>query len=163
MIKMNISPDIKNTIEFEKFSLSWRWDKNHNSTINEEEKRLIIPYSEEESKKLYKITSYFEISDKLKNNYEEFEWMSATIGSKANIQKVKSTLTEYFSNTSSDVIISWDRRTCVSTTKEIFIKYWDNFCYPSSDDVIVLSFDTNVILKYNHIEVIKIWRKIRNT
>jgi hypothetical protein len=160
---MNISPDTNNTIDFEKFDLSWRWGQKHNPNITGEEKQLIVPYSEEESKRLNKIIGYFEVESNLRKDYEEFDWISASIDIKENIQKVREVLSRHFSDCSPEVIISWDRRTCISTNKEIFFKFWDDFCYPSSDDVTVISTDTGVILKYNHIEVIKIWRRKTNT
>ena len=58
-----------------------------------------------------------------------------------------------------DVIISWERKLTLKTTKKIFIKYWTDFLYPSSDDVTIISERTNWILFYNHCEVANIWIK----
>src|SRR3712207_6991725 len=35
------------------------------------------------------------------------------------------------------VIVRWDESTAVRTTWEVFTRYWDDFCYPLSDDVAV--------------------------
>lgn len=160
---MNIIPDTNSIIDFEQFDLSWRWDEQHNPNISREEKQLIVPYSEEESKRLNKIIGYFEVESNLRNDYEEFDWISASIDTEENIQKVRELLSTHFSGCSTEIIVSWNRRTCISTKKEIFFKFWDDFCYPSSDDVTVISTDTGIVLSYNHIEVIKIWRRKTNT
>jgi hypothetical protein len=35
------------------------------------------------------------------------------------------------------VIIAWDSQTALRTDWAVFVSYWDAFCYPSSDDIIV--------------------------
>src|SRR5687768_10530675 len=40
---------------------------------------------------------------------------------------------------SASVLVSWDERTAVETSWSVFYRYWDAFCYPSSDDVSVWS------------------------
>ena len=41
---------------------------------------------------------------------------------------------------SQTVIVHWDNTTAVETTWEVFAHYWDDFCYPSSDDVDISRF-----------------------
>ena len=61
------------------------------------------------------------------------------------------------------VIVSWDPSTAVVTHWGIFTRYWDAFCYPSSDDVTVWPVPSSVdgagamsapwVLCYHHSEV----------
>ena len=54
------------------------------------------------------------------------------------------------------VIVSWDGDDAVVTDWQIFVEYWDDFCYPSSDDVTVwpaiLHSRDSWALAYNHYE-----------
>jgi hypothetical protein len=51
------------------------------------------------------------------------------------------------------IAVSWDKANCVITLWRIFCKYWDDFCYPSSDDVLVWSQEENWVLYYCHHEI----------
>jgi hypothetical protein len=53
---------------------------------------------------------------------------------------------------SEQVIVRWDTLTAVRTTWEIFTAYWDDFCYPSSDDVEVFPESGGWLLLYHHWE-----------
>ena len=50
------------------------------------------------------------------------------------------------------VIVRWDTSTAVQTTWEVFTEYWDDFCYPSSDDVEVFPQSGEWLLLYHHWE-----------
>ena len=56
------------------------------------------------------------------------------------------------SELSQPVIVSWDRATALQTTWEFFTAYWDDFCYPSSDDVTVVPDSWRWVLRYTHWE-----------
>lgn len=51
-----------------------------------------------------------------------------------------------------NIIVSWEPDAAVLTQTNIFIKYWDEFCYPSSDDVTVWPENEEWILQYRHYE-----------
>jgi hypothetical protein len=48
------------------------------------------------------------------------------------------------------VVISWDQDTAIRTTWEVFTAHWDDFCYPSSDDVVVWSESDTWAILYHH-------------
>jgi len=48
------------------------------------------------------------------------------------------------------VCLSWDGATALRTTWTIFRKYWDDFCYPASDDVSIAPEDESWLLLYFH-------------
>jgi hypothetical protein len=50
------------------------------------------------------------------------------------------------------VYVSWSKELAVETSWEIFTKYWDDFCYPSSDDVTVTPVSGAWQLSYHHFE-----------
>ena len=154
---MNIEIDSIEIIPLENFELGWRFDKTHNSDISESEKALILALSEEESKRLNKIIAFFENEDYLEDKYSETDWMSASSENQEKIEKFRSQLEIILKPWSEDVLISWQRKTVLKTTKEIFLKYWDDFLYAGSDDVTIISEKTNWILFYKHFEVVNVW------
>lgn len=56
------------------------------------------------------------------------------------------------------VILSWTRDLAVETRWETFVRYWDAFCYPSSDDVTVWSRRGDWTLCYRHFQLIEFGR-----
>ena len=50
------------------------------------------------------------------------------------------------------VIVSWANDTAVQTQWDTFVAYWDDFCYPSSDDVAVWTPSNEWVLCYRHYE-----------
>jgi hypothetical protein len=54
------------------------------------------------------------------------------------------------------VVVSWNEGTAVVTDWDFFCHYWDDFCYPSSDDVTVLAVNGQWVLCYDHCEVFRL-------
>jgi hypothetical protein len=50
------------------------------------------------------------------------------------------------------VVVSWDESTAHRTTWEVFTAHWDTFCYPASDDVLILPDSIGWALAYFHWE-----------
>ena len=155
--KLNIEIDNKEIIPLNEFVLAWRWKKTHNPDITESEKELIQPVTEIESKRLNKVIDFFELEDNLRKNYNQTDWVSADSENDKKIERFRMLLKEKLESWNDDVIITWNRRMSLKTTKKIFIKYWDDFLYPSSDDVTIISQKTNWIIFYRHFEVANIW------
>jgi hypothetical protein len=156
---LKIIIDQKEIIPFDQFVLSWRWKPSHNSNISEIEKNQIRPFSEMEAKRLDKVINFFESESNLRLNFEETDWMTAGIESEEVIEKFRKQLSIHLDGWNENVIITWGRKTALTTTKSIFIKYWDDFFYPSSDDVTVISENTNWVIFYRHLEVANIWKR----
>ena len=53
---------------------------------------------------------------------------------------------------SAPVVVSWRENLAIRTTWEIFTAHWDDFCYPSSDDVLVFPDSECWALLYFHEE-----------
>ncbi|MCV2366480.1 hypothetical protein LNV23_23910, partial [Paucibacter sp. DJ1R-11] len=51
-----------------------------------------------------------------------------------------------------EVILSWDPEVALKTSWAIFAKYWQEFCYPSSDDLVVFPSIGDWVLLYHHEE-----------
>jgi hypothetical protein len=159
---LDIKIDIKEIIELEDFELGWRFEKNHNPNISECEKKLINPVSEIESKRLNKVIDYFENEGILRDNYTQSDWISANAENDKKIERFTKVLEIALENCNEELILTWHRNITLKTTREIFIKYWTDFLYPSSDDVTIISEKTNWVIFYRHFEVVNIWKRINN-
>jgi hypothetical protein len=56
------------------------------------------------------------------------------------------------------IILSWSQSVALLTRWGTFARYWDAFCYPSSDDVTVWSRTGDWTLCYRHFQVIEFGR-----
>ena len=156
---MKIELDANEIIAFEDFKLNWRWDDDHNPDISLEDKRQIIPLSIVESKRINKVIDYFESESNLYKTFESTDWIRASSETKNSIDKFSNDFQKLTQDYNENLFISWNRSTCIYTTKGIFIKYWDDFCYPISDDITIISELTNWVYFYNHIEVGQFWKR----
>jgi hypothetical protein len=50
------------------------------------------------------------------------------------------------------IYAAWSDQLAVATRWEVFTEYWDEFCYPSSDDVVVTPVSGTWHLVYHHFE-----------
>jgi len=50
------------------------------------------------------------------------------------------------------IVVEWDRVDVLETSWRTFRDYWDDFCYPSSDDVTICPVDGGWVLCYHHWE-----------
>jgi hypothetical protein len=56
-------------------------------------------------------------------------------------------------NAAEEIVVSWDRETALRTTWDFFTSHWDDFCYPASDDVLVVPDGKSWVLRYHHEEI----------
>ena len=154
---MKIELDLNEIITLDDFELGWRWKSLHNHNILEEEKQQLKPLSIRESKKINKIIDLFESESNLGQRFQPNDWIRANSDTQKSIDEFANYFQGITENYNENLFISWNRSTCLYTTKAIFIKYWDDFCYPSSDDVTIISELTNWVYFYNHIEVGQFW------
>lgn len=154
---MKLSVNKKEIIQLSDFELSWRWQKSHNKFITEKEKSLLSPLSEIESKRLFKAIEHWKHKIKINDDYSESDWMMASSESDLKVKEFRVKLEKSLNAYKENVIINWDRRTTLLTTKNIFTKYWDDFCYPSSDDTTIISTELNWLIEFSHYEVANIW------
>lgn len=156
---MKIELDTNEIISFEDFELSWRWDSIHNPDISIEDKVQFKPLSIQESKRINKIIDYFELESNLYKSFEPTDWIRASSETLDSIEKFSNDFKKLTQDYNENLFISWNRTTCIYTTKDIFIKYWDDFCYPGSDDITIISEMTKWVYFYNHIEVGRFWER----
>ena len=157
---LHLEIDHLEIIPIKEFELGWRWGKSHCPDISESEKEQIQPLSETESKRLNKVIDYYESEYNLSKEYTQTDWISANSESDEKIDRFRKQLELILERWDEDIVITWHRKITLKASKKVFIKYWTDFLYPSSDDVTLISVKTNWVMFYRHFEVANIWRKI---
>ena len=136
-------------ISIDEFILKWRWTDSKYCLMPENDLRKIYPLDENSSKLIWENSltftsdeSDFSPSNKLFTEIENIETENNTGVSNWLIKKL----------TNCQIVVNWQPDSSVLTNTEVFIKYWDDFCYPSSDDVSIWPEDESWILHYWHEE-----------
>jgi len=57
------------------------------------------------------------------------------------------------------VFLSWDPNVALRTPWGIFRDYWDDFCYPASDDLTITPADDSWLLFYFHEEMFEFGKR----
>jgi hypothetical protein len=131
------------TNNIENFSLRWRWTDEKYCLMPEDDLSKINPLTPEAAK----IT--FDTALRL---IEETQIVvdGESIETSLDRGAVKVFLTSRLPE--GKIIVNWGQDTSVIMDTTTFIKYWDDICYPSSDDVSVWSEDESWLLQYYHFE-----------
>ncbi|HMA35250.1 MAG TPA: hypothetical protein VKY74_12345 [Chloroflexia bacterium] len=69
-------------------------------------------------------------------------------------QQVRQWLERSLPDPAQRIVVSWGPDTAVITTAAIFCTYWDDFCYPASDDADIIPLEEDWIVVYRHEEVL---------
>ena len=131
------------------FPLAWRWTDEKYCLLPAEELAQIIPLGAEPAKHAWEKSLSF--ADK----NSEF---SANPSLFVSIEKISSENEEFVREwlaqrmTVGNITVSWQPESAVTTNTEIFIKYWNEFCYPSSDDVTIWPDNESWVVHFWHEE-----------
>lgn len=133
--------------EIIKFSLAWRWTQQTHNVFPDSVLDQLKPLDAEAASQLNEhFAPYF---DDFCINQEIFPFIKSVdkedlFPSFLDSLEIKDTASVY---------LSWDANTALKTTWGIFRQYWNDFCYPSSDDVIISPEDETWLLSYSHANI----------
>jgi hypothetical protein len=146
---LNLDP--ANFVPIEQFVLRWRWTDSRYNLLPADRLAQIRPL---EASKAAELDAAARLAaDPIPSTAAAFD--SSTD------QDAREWLARTLPTTATSVLVSWSRDTAVQTTLDLFIKYWDDFCYPSSDDVVVVPPAGDWVLRYTHYEIMYFWRRPR--
>ena len=124
----------------EEFPLAWRWTKSAHTVLPPDVLTSMVSLQGEEADRLYR------------RGEEVFR---AVVGSR--IQHVaedpdvaRAWLQSLPFTSDNRVFLAWNNTTALSLPWHSFIAYWDDFCYPSSDDVFAFPEVGSGALAWNH-------------
>jgi hypothetical protein len=135
-------------VSLDSFPLRWRWTDSQHNSLPVDRLAQIRPLGATKAAEVDAIGR--RIADPIPLNATAFdsssdqnarEWLGCTLPAD-----------------DTNVLVSWSRDLAVHTPVELFIEYWDDFCYPSSDDVLVVALSGAWILRYTHWETMHFWK-----
>ena len=139
--------------DFNKFLLKWRFS-GPNINFPKNSIKFIHPFNTIKSNEIWNLSLKF--IDRSENNFKPSKifYKIKTLENlelKENIEII-AWLNENIPADNEKLILSWQPDTSILTTREVFINFWDDFCYPGSDDISIFSKSELWILHYWHEE-----------
>jgi hypothetical protein len=123
----------------QEFPLAWRWTQSEHAVLPPDVLERIRPLSSAESAQVHESSNFPRSSAADSRSTED------ATGVRTWLRRVQPDL-------QARVFVSWSENLAVETNWDIFIEYWDDFCYPSSDDVTIVPIAGGWRLIYHHYE-----------
>jgi len=124
----------------QEFPLAWRWTQPSHSVLPPEVLGDIRPLSAADAARI--ITRFPDNGASALSH----------VASQTHCEEVSRWIRHVQSDLRARVYIRWSRELAVETSWEIFTAYWEDFCYPSSDDVTIRPVSGTWQLFYHHYE-----------
>ena len=141
----------------EEFPLKWRWTDSRWNKLPPDALNFIRPFTDEKARDLLQYSLMFSNHTGLFESH--FENISRIVAPDDS-SKVRQWLLDHAPDKNQMVIVSWDHHHAVLVRWDVVCDYWDDFCYPASDEVTVWPQSEEWALMYLHHEefVFGIWR-----
>ena len=136
-------------VPLETFSLAWRWTQESHASLPAATLARIRPLAAEPAALIAPEATELCIGG-------DTATLRSAAGDPARVRDWLATLPV---EPTATVLASWDVETAVVTDWQTFVAYWDDFCYPSSDDVTVWNPQGAWYLCYDHEEVFRFGRR----
>lgn len=133
------------------FPLKWRWTDARWNILPADALANIRPLVPAKASEVDEKTSVFNPDEGfLPGTYQLIDEIESEHNDE---QVVRDWLRSYIPNLEGQVIVCWNLDNAVVTKSSIFCYYWDDFCYPASDDVSISPLSGEWLLFYWHEEV----------
>ena len=133
----------------DEFPLKWRWTDSRWNKLPDEALNAIQPLSESKARELCQYSNGFTDHSGLIESI--FDRVSR-IDTPDDSPTIRQWLIACSPDLNQKVVVSWDNDLAALVKWEVFCEYWDDFCYPSSDDVAVFPLSGEWMLCYSHDE-----------
>ena len=142
------------------FPIKWRWTDSRWNKLPDNVLNKIQPLVENKAHELFQHSKqFYDFETGLAESlFERLKQINAS----GEIGEVQRWLLACSSNSNQTVIISWDNRLAVLVEWKVFCEYWNDFCYPTSDDVAVFPFSEEWTLLYSHEEYFIFGKRRKN-
>ena len=131
-------------VPLEEFELAWRWTQPTHTVLPAEVLATIRPFSADRAATLGAGAG------PLCRQRRSAEWQMSICADEDAADNVRHQLRALDVPSDASILVSWNNRTAVATVWQTFVSYWDDFCYPSSDDVPVWPQSGDWVLCYRH-------------
>jgi hypothetical protein len=134
------------------FPLKWRWTDSRWNELPPDALSTIRPLAEAKAHEIFRVSfEYYKDGGLNEDLFGSVVQMGAESESD-NFLTVQQWLVAEIPDVAEDVIVSWDQRLAAGVAWRTFCRYWDDFCYPGSDDVAIFPQDEEWALLYHHDE-----------
>lgn len=139
------------------FPLAWRWTDSRYAVLPTDILEQMRPAERSEAAALFEHSLAYAGEDGLNPELfalTEFSTAEASVG------MVREWLIGLVSGASTEVVLSWQPDTAIRTPWNVFCDYWQEFCYPAADDLMVWPANEEWVLLYHHEERFYFGRKL---
>ena len=139
------------------FQLSWRWTQEPHASLSHVELTGIRPILPTVAGRLYQKLEE-EVLSRFETPGQNFFSCGASTLDIAVLDReaVSNWINKQIPKNEEKLIVSWPsfgRDVAAVVDRELFIKRWDDFCYPSSDDIDIWAPGLSFVLRYSHDEI----------
>ncbi len=132
------------------FPLKWRWTDSRWNKLPDNKLSKIQPLTETKARELFQHSKQFYnfetwLAESLFENIEQ-------INASGEVEEIQRWLFAHSPDSDQTVIVSWDERLAVLVEWKVFCEYWNDFCYPASDNIAIFPFSEEWTLLYMHEE-----------
>lgn len=131
------------------FELAWRWTQPSHNVLPPEVMAQIVPVEE--------VTAPTGLT--VRDQLNRAQLIDIRSMGTFDVDGARQWLRKLPVDPTEKIIIDWGLRSAVQTTWEIFTRFWDDFCYASSDDVEIFPPSAGWILLYHHWELFEWGRR----
>jgi hypothetical protein len=133
-------------VPIEEFELAWRWTQSTHAVLPPDVLATIRPFAPSRAAEL-DVQAIALAEEPLGAGAVSFRASSDAA------EDVRIRLQSLGIENRTVIVVSWNQRTAVATVWGTFVRFWDDFCYPSSDDVTIWPESNGWILCYRHHEL----------
>lgn len=136
--------------DIHQFPLIWRWTSVNHAEFSSSELAQLLPCQSSESACFWDGANELVTSSGLdKQRFTVVHEHSADVP----VDRGCIWLRSLEPNLTIEITVSWDAETALVTNWGFFTSHWDDFCYPLSDDVIVMPSSRAWVLRFHHEEI----------
>lgn len=139
------------------FPLAWRWTDKEHTVLPDHALSHISPQDPEQAQSLHRLSLQFLGSDSL--SPQQFTIEQLSLGTQEP-QPITNWLHEKHQQQETQVFLSWAQDMAVITNWGILTKYWQDFYYPSSDDLVVWPEHLGWAVLFHHAEFIQFGKRL---
>ena len=143
-------------LPMEAFSRKWRFTSPTHGALSDEFLSRVQPLKNVVAAELCRLTDHFLGPYHL--NEEEFLSVDYS-DCPLEYSSVHIWLGDRIPEHTNTLVVLWDEKDAILTDKKIFCQYWEDFCYPASDDILIFPLTMEWILYWFHEEQFQFGRR----
>jgi len=139
------------------FPLRWRWTDIRWSQLPADALKDIQPLTKEKAAEICDYTlTFMSETGLVPDLFDKIE----DITSAGDTDICQKWLRSLAVESETTVFVSWDPELAIVVSWNVFCTYWDDFCYPASDEVAIFPFSSEWFLRYDCAEVYTIGQRL---